>query len=59
MDVIGATLIGLFLTSWIQLKIFQRRNTYFAKTYLPAIRKFLLEQSPAVMARFGAQGAKA
>jgi hypothetical protein len=54
LGLIGSVLIGLFLTSWIQTRIFLRRNAYFARTYLPAIRKFLLEQSPAVIARFGA-----
>jgi hypothetical protein len=59
LGLIGSTIVGLFVTSWIQGRIFQRRNAYFAQKYLPAIRQFLLEQSPAMIARLGAPAAKA
>jgi len=42
----------------VQTNLFQKRNKYFAEKYLPAIRQFLLQQSPAVIARFSGPAAK-
>ena len=59
MGLIGSTIIGLFVTSKVQTNLFQKRNKYFAEKYLPAIRQFLLQASPTVIARFGAPVARA
>jgi hypothetical protein len=54
LGLIGSPIIALFVTTWVQTRIFRKRNDYFAQKYLPAIRQFLLKQSPAVIARFPA-----
>jgi len=59
LGLIGSAIIGLFVTSKVQTNLFQKRNKYFAEKYLPELRKFLLEQSPAAIARFGGTAARA
>jgi hypothetical protein len=53
LGVIGSPIIALFVNARVHTKLFRQRNAYFAEHYLPAIRQFLLQQSPAVLARFG------
>jgi hypothetical protein len=52
MGLIGSFLIALFVNGRIHGKIFKMRNAYFSQKYLPELRQFLLQQSPAVIARF-------
>jgi hypothetical protein len=49
----------LIVVSKVQGKLFKKRNKDFAEKYLREIRKFLVEQSPAVIARFGGPAARA
>jgi hypothetical protein len=56
---IGSVIIAFVLNSRIHRKLFLKRNAYFAQKYLPAIRQFLKDQSPAILARFGSAPSRA